>query len=197
MKKEDSRPRDHFGRFINTEKKSKGAGNIISSLIKTHESKDDETLIDVKITNPLHRIAQILQDIKTHQSTKISLSFTIPLIALPVFLLAAFQLGKVQNLCTPVFSSHVGTLRNINVFGPKDNPGIIANFIPFFTSTKKDFINQKKSILITSKDDVITVDDGENLDLSGFNNQPIIVSGLYSSCTKTLILNSLENISLK
>lgn len=197
MGKQDLRPSDLFGRFVNTKRKSKGAGNIISSLIKTRESKDDETLIDVKITNPLHRIAQILQDIKNHQSTKISLSFTIPLIALPVFLLAAFQLGKVQNLCTPIFSSHVGILRNVSVLAPKENLSLIANFIPFSNPSTKDFISQKKSILITNKDDVLTIEDGGNFDLSGFNNQPIVVSGFYSSCTKTLILNSLENISLK
>src|SRR5258708_4459280 len=98
-----TQPHDAHGQFAPKDQVKEtvsvsGALPAISADLSKVPSENDD-LVDVKVHNPLHRITKLLQDIKSHQSTTVSMRFTIPLIALPIVLLVAFQLGRAQTNC--------------------------------------------------------------------------------------------------
>ena len=178
-----------------------GAGVILSDLIKTGPEKDDHTLIDVKVNNPLHRIAEILEEIKNHQSTTFDLKFTVPLVALPIFLLVAFQIGRVQITCAPQFSSKVGTLKLVSVMAPKSQPGLFSVFSSIFPSLpqllpQRDLELTTKALLIPSTGEPLTILHDPNNTLLDYADQQVVVTGNFSSCTGSITLDSPQNISV-
>lgn len=195
------RKRDKEGRFIKTSVKTEGAANILSRLIHTHEGNNDEALIDIKVTNPLHRIIQVLQEIKNHQSTTVSLRFTIPLIALPIVILAAFQLGRVQSACSWGFSSQAGVIRNLTLAVPKENSNPVSSLFFFRRTAPKpqgptQLMQEKRTVLLTSQGETIEVQHSSSLNLDPFEGREVILSGGYSGCNHIITLDSLQNISL-
>lgn len=197
--------RGGHGQFVSKDQPKKshkitGAGDLISKFIKTEKGKDEETLVDLKITNPLHRITQILQDIKNHQSTTFSFKFTIPLIALPVFLLIAFQLGRSQTACSEVFSSKIGTIKNIQVLAPKEKNDTLANFfsfVPFVSRKTSNATLEERALLINSQNELFTILRTKPIDLTVFENQNVIISGTISNCAHTISLDSPQNITIR
>lgn len=185
---------------INVKSDESGPVNVVKELVNTQEVKDDDTLVDIKVANPLRKIVKILEEIKKKQSTTFSFRFTIPLIALPVFLFAAFQLGRVQSNCSPEFVSRIGTLRTLSVAMPKQSTGLISDVLSFMgISTQQklnDFETLPKTILITDTDNPISVLHPESYPISSFEDQRVIITGNLSKCTDTLSLDSFQNISL-
>ncbi|MDP2692836.1 MAG: hypothetical protein Q8O88_04325 [bacterium] len=185
-------PQDEYGHFIRKDPQ-------VSGLLHTATTNDDETLIDVKVNNPLHKITQLLQQIKSHQSTTVSMRFTIPLIALPIVLLAAFQLGRVQTTCSPVFTSQVGNLQILSLQVPKIDSSwyspfvnlLPGNFIPQKTI---GFTREDRAVLLTQDGNTLSLLPAKGLNLSALNNMQVIVSGEYSACNKAITIDNQSNI---
>ncbi len=187
-------PQDEHGHFIRKDPQ-------VSGLLRASATDDDETLINVKVNNPLHKIMELLQSIKNHQSTTVSLRFTIPLIALPIVLLAAFQLGRVQTTCSPVFTSQVGTLQIISLQVPRTDSAWytpFTNLLPgnFAPQKTKGFTGEDRAILLSREGTTLSLLPAVGVSLTAFNHQSVIVSGEYSACNKALTIDNPANIQL-
>jgi|GEM_PF-3283133 len=200
-----TQPRDSNGHFIKTATKETTAAasegkDILQQLVKTTSSTDDTALVDVKVTNPLHKISLLLQDIKTHQSTTFDLKFTIPLIALPIFLLAAFQLGRINTSCLQTFTSKTGTLHVLSIMAPVDTtPNIwqtMFSFVPLFPKpvAKKDLVETEEAILSTDDNTTLTIVTNYLSSLAKYDDKHVVVSGYASACTNSMTLDAKENI---
>lgn len=203
------RIRDEHGHFIKTNQtptvssKAEGAGVTIDKFIHMDKNAtDDETMLDVKVSNPLHRITQLLQDIKNKQSTTVSMKFTIPLIALPIVLFLVFQLGRAQTACSPIFTTKTGTLKILTVQVPTKKTGIISSLFSLFPRLPQltqppqpsPLTQTTQSILLTETSDTITILHQPIPELNNFEDQEVLISGTYSACSQTLTLDSKENI---
>lgn len=195
-----SQLRDAQGHFIKSKAKVSGAGNLLANLIHAREGHDNEALIDIKITNPLKRIVEVLQEIKKHQATTFSFKFTVPLIALPVFLLAAFQFGRVQTACPQLVTSKLGTIKNLSVEVARDDSGWFWwLFSPQFTPKPQavgELEAKNLTILIGPQGETITVLHDKGLNLETYENQRVILTGKYSSCGGAITLDSPKNLTL-
>jgi hypothetical protein len=183
--------------------KTDGAWKELSQFISVEreKSKDktSDTIVDVKVHNPFVRIMKMLKDIKQHQATTVSMRFTIPLLALPIVLLAAFQLGKAQTVCASRFTSQIGTFRILSVMAPvesNDSLSILFSFFPDIPKLQKqsELSSIMRTILITPQGSILTVLHNNKTNLLGFNNQQVIVTGQYSPCTGIITLDSPQNI---
>ena len=180
--------------------KTSGSLNVLSKFIKAKETDDPETLIDIKITNPLKRLYELISEIKKHQSTTFSLKFTIPLIALPIFLFVAFRLGMGQSVCKQTFASKTGTLKLLSADVPQKDPNripVVSRFfelLPFSVKTPTKYAQEQRAILLDANDETTTILNTENIDLTGFDNAKVIVTGNYSSCSQTISLVSKKNV---
>lgn len=177
-------PRDEHGHFL--------PKNVL----------DDSTLIDIKVSNPLKRIYDLLAEIKKHQSTTLSLKFTIPLIALPVFLFAAFQLGRGETACIPLTTTKVGVLKNITVDVPKNPPSGLMRLLAVFRKTQKvtpasELVTADRAVLINAWGETLTIvhEASTGAILKGLENQKVMVTGTYSACTSSITLESGKNVS--
>lgn len=214
------RKRDEHGHFIDDKNagETSGEGNPTPQVKETDKAAGplsaiseyfsveketggpEETLIDVKVHNPFTRIMKMLQDIKNHQSTTVSLRFTIPLIALPIVMLAAFQLGKAQTLCATHFTSQTGTLRVVSVLAPKestDSFGMLLSFFPDIPRLHKkaELAPSMKTILVSDKGDVVNVLHDSTMNLSLYNGIHVILSGMLSPCSGTITLDAPQNLT--
>ena len=202
--------RDEKGHFIKPDdtkvsSSSSGAGVTIDNLIHMDKNgSDDETMLDVKVSNPLHRITQLLQDIKNKQSTTVSMKFTIPLIALPIVLFLVFQLGRAQTACSPIFTTKTGTLKILTVQIPTKKTGIIASLFSLFPRLPQltqppqpsELSQTTQTILLTDTSDTIAILHSPIPELNNFQNQQVLISGTYAACSGTITLDSKENIEV-
>lgn len=168
--------------------------------VEKGEGSADETLVDVKVHNPFTRVLKMLQEIKNHQSTTVSMRFTIPLIALPIVLLAAFQLGRAQAVCASRFTSQTGTLRIVSVLAPKqatDSFGMLLSFFPDIPHLQKKAELQPamKTILVSTNGEVLNILNDPTMDLTIYNATPVILTGTLSPCSGTITLDAPQNIT--
>ncbi len=215
-----ARPRDKNGHFINLSSQPEtpalkqeqvaptqqqvettGALSAISQYVSSGKKPDDdETLVDVKVRNPLHKITKLLQDMRSKQSTTVSMRFTIPLIALPIVLLAAFQLGRAQTTCATRFTSQIGIIRTIAVLTPVESKDVFTSLLSFFPEVPKlqkstDLVQMNRTILVDLEGKVINVLHDGKLDISEYNNQGVILTGTLSPCADTITLDDKRNIT--
>ena len=172
---------------------------MLADLVKT-ENGDDKTSswMTLTINHPFRKIIEILQQIKDKQATTIALRFTIPLIALPIAIIMAFQFGRYQSSCTDYFSSQVGTLQNITIernVNPEHWFLKALSYLPFVAGIydkKETFV---QAVLVKEDNQGVIINNEANLDLNPFTQAKIIVFGNYNSCSQTLTLDSDKNIS--
>ncbi|MBI2593631.1 hypothetical protein HYW44_03235 [Candidatus Daviesbacteria bacterium] len=194
------RIRDHSGHFISLKPKMKvsGQADLISNLVHAEKETDDSSLINVKVNNPFEKIIRYLKDIRDKQSTTVALKFTIPLIALPIAILMAFQFGRYQSQCNSYFSSQIGTVENIQMARKTapDNWFLkLLGYLPGLGDVylKKELLTQP--VLIISPETNTLIDNQTSLSLDKFTKSKVLLSGDYNSCTQTLTLDSPENIT--
>ncbi len=184
---------------------AKGALKAVTDYISfdnKKQSEKDDTIVDVKVRNPFHKIMNLLQDIKSKQSTTVSMRFTIPLIALPIVLLAAFQLGRAQTVCASRFTSQIGVLRSLTVMSPIEGTvDVYSHLLSFFPDIPRlqkaeELHLARRTILVGLDGKILDVLHDEKLKMKGFDGEGVILSGNLSPCAGTISLDAEENISL-
>jgi hypothetical protein len=194
------RQRDAHGHFAPLKPKVKvsGQSNLLSKLIDTDGNPDADSMMGVYFRNPFKKMIEILDDIRKKQSTRVNLSLTIPLIALPVVLVLAFQFGRYQTECQTHFSTQTGTLQNITVVRKvaPDHWFLKAlTYIPFIGDAYIEEKTLKEAVLTNPQNETIIINNEAGADLNPFNQGKVIVFGDYNSCSRTLNLESDKNIS--
>jgi len=181
---------------------------IKSDLINVQENKsaNDETLVDVKVTNPLRRITQILEQIRRKQSTVVDLKFTIPLVALPLFMLLAFSLGKAGGVtCGGNTQTKLGLLYTLRAAGSTKQPGLFertkqtvaTNFTflaPLLGNTQIAPANHQ--ILIQRDNIAFTIENPKNIPLITYNTRQIFVTGKVNTCENTIMIENESDVQL-
>ncbi len=192
--------RDKNGHFTSLKPKVRisGSANTLSGLIKTEKDHDPFNLLTIRVGDSITHIIQILDDIRKKQATTINMKFTIPLIVLPAVLLAAFTLGKWQSGCSDYFSSQVGTLQGVTItrkFPPENWFLNLLTWLPYMG----DWLSKEKTltqpVLIDQSNQALIINNEANIHLAPFDQGKIIIFGTYNSCSKTLTLDSAQNIS--
>lgn len=177
-----------------------GASELLNSLqsLGIEESSDEETILDIKVHNPLKKITQLLQDLKKHQTTTVSLRFTIPLIALPIVLFVAFQIGRAQTLCAQTFTTQAGTIQVLQVKVPRTAPTALSLVLSFFPSVPQptaDLVDQERAILLLPTSEVVHIIHPRTVDVVPFVGQSVLLTGNYSACTRSITLDHQQNLS--
>lgn len=199
-----NRTRDAKGHFVKAETDIKtplDSSNSLRAGALSSPSADssEDNIVDVKVRNPLKKITKILEDIKKHQNTSFAIKFSIPLIALPVFLFIVFQLGRAQTACVESFSSKKGEFQVIEVLVPKENPGFFSRIFSFFPSIpnltpKSELVPEKRAILTDSEGSTFNVIYPAGFLVEVYSGQEVVITGNISACTNTIALDTLQNI---
>jgi len=200
--------RDEDGKFISKEEAEKKEKELASRTPVEHfshntthfkEVKDDKTLIDLHVGNPLRRITELLEDIKKQKAFSFTLKGSLG-VAGVVLVLSAFGLfGGSKMLCDKGTQSIIGTVRilqvpeveksSIPVLGP-----VIDFYSVWFTSPKP--VEKFRTLLITQAEETIHLPYSRFVNYKPYTNQNIIATGTYDSCGKTLKITDPVNIEI-
>ena len=199
-KEAQKRKRDAHGHFIPLKPKVKvsGQANLLEKLVDTSGDPDSDSMMGIYFRNPFKKMIEILDDIRKKQSTRVNLSLTIPLVALPIVILMAFQFGRYQSSCTDHFSSQVGTLQSVTIersVAPDHWFLKALSYLPFMEGIYNRRETVTQPVLVNAEDEGIILNNEGGADLDPFTQSKIIAFGTYNSCTKTLTLDSPQNIS--
>lgn len=200
-KEAQKRPRDRDGHFIPLKPKVKvsGQANIFADLIKTEDGNDKgSSWMTLTINHPFRKIIDILQQIKDKQATTVALKFTIPLVALPIAILLAFQFGRYQTSCQEYYASQIGSLQNVTIeksVAPDNWFLKSLTYLPFTSGTYNKKVMITQPIIVKNDNTGILIDNTSGLDLKPFTQSNVLVVGTYNSCTQTQTLDSPQNIS--
>lgn len=190
------RPRDENGHFIK------------SGILNVSENKtaNDETLVDLKVTNPLRRITHILEQIRRRQSTVVDFKFTIPLIALPLFMLLAFSLGKAGGIaCGDNVQTKLGLLYTLRTTSANHATGLFANtkqtiatnlpfLAPLLGQVEQPLTNRQ--ILIQRDNTALTIENPHKVELTAYHTRQVFVTGKVNTCEQTIEVNDDSDVQL-
>lgn len=203
-----ARVRGEHGHFIKKTSSSPNSPNLPNhpKLLHLEENKtqNDETLIDVKVTNPLRRISNILEQIKRRQATVIDFKFTIPLIALPVFMLVAFSLGKSGGLaaCGDNTQTKLGIIYMLKASAGAEDTlfqktlKILTPLISLISPTSLTNTQTSRTILIQRDNTALTIENPKNLPLASYQTRQVFVTGKVNTCKNTIGVDNDSDVQL-
>lgn len=195
-----TRIRGEHGHFI---KKTPNSPNLLN--VSENKTQNDETLIDVKVTNPLRRISAILEQIKRKQATVIDFKFTIPLVALPLFMLLAFSLGKTGATCGGNTQTKLGLLYILRTTSTQPSAGlfgqtkqILAKNLPFLASVlgTNQQSTENRTILIQRDNTALTIEKPNSVSLNAYHTRQVFVTGKVNTCEQTIEVDNESDVQL-
>lgn len=162
--------------------------NLVSQNTSVEKTGDEDTLIDIHVGNPLHKIIELLKDIKKQKAFSFSIKGTLGIAGVVIVIAGAGIFGGLQSLCNKGIQSHIGTIRILTInedTTPVDRP--LANKIrEIFNRPALSTTQTKRTILIKLDYSVIHLVIPASLSLIEFLNIPVIATGNYDSCKQTL-----------
>ncbi len=204
-KSKDSAVRDKSGKIAVTPKdesvipsKSKTVlETIIPHKVSVEHKTDDDTILDVKIGNPLRRITQLLEEIKKQKAFSFSLKGSLGVAGIAMVITTFGIFGGTKAFCSKGVQSHIGQLHQLQISNAPDRSVIVERAMIIWDAlTGNDFTrrNRKRVVLVKDDQSVITVSERvANLSLPSFQ-LPVIVTGDFDSCSQTITVNEINGV---
>lgn len=180
--------RDKDGKFIKNPK------TFLSSLIsKNVSNKESETLIDVHVNNPLHKIVELLQDIKKQKAFSFTLRGSIGIVGVGVLVVGSGIFGWNAVLCNKGKQSRIGTVRILNL-EQIENTESLTYKIKNILGTSPVNSPERITVLIDANDKVTRLTSETGSMFIRFGGYKVIATGEYNSCKEELkvVKNGME-----
>src|SRR3989344_1089528 len=176
--------RDARGRFI---KKTVTVSTPTSNIIPEFE----KPILSVTVTNPFKKILYWLDQIRKRQTTTFAVKLTIPLIALPVIIFAAFQVGR-SSVVLPFIKYPASPT-------PTLHPSPSSLTIPYSRSGILKVAKTKdqiKYVLALKNGENVLLEIPQNLKLTKYQNKQVLVTGYYNRQANVITLTEIAEIEL-
>lgn len=171
--------------------------SVIPHKVSLEHKHDDDTLIDVKLANPLRRITQLLEEIKKQKAFTFTLKGSLGVAGIAMIVTTFGIFGGTKAFCSKGTQTHQGTLRMLQIKEGSDRSFIVERaMIVYDAITGRDFQRRNRNRIVLLKDDGSVISVSERIaDLSLPNYQfPVIVTGDFDSCSQTLTLKSSDGV---
>lgn len=193
----EHKPRDEEGHFVHTAgpEPVEGSKNPINKFFSENVrySKSKDNLLDVHVGNPLHKVIQLLQDIKNQKAFSFTLkgSLGIAGVALALGLFGIFGAGNL--LCDKGVQKEIGIIKVLNVQEQESaSIPLLSGILDYFSPRAK----HNSIVLIKLDQAVITLPYSSKVDLTKFSNYPVIATGNYNSCSQTLSITDANGLQI-
>lgn len=181
--------RDEKGHFIKSDQ-PKAKVSLSTPADIPINPEFEKPLVQLSITNPFRKILYWLDQIRRHQTTTFAIKLSIPLIALPIFILAVFQLGRLSGIS---FQKTQTTPWPPLSPTPQPAPALTLSRAGVLKVAKG---TQMRFILALKNGDIINLQIPERLDLLKYQNKQILVTGTYNRNTNLLTVSDIAEIEL-
>jgi hypothetical protein len=175
--------------------------SLLSSLFPTSvavdHTADDDTVLDIKIGNPLRRITQLLEDIKKQKAFSFTLKGSLGLAGIALVITSFGVFGGTKAFCSKGVQSHIGTLKILNMVDAPDRSPIAERVMVVWDAmTGNDFTRRtrQRMVLVRVDETVLTIKERvDGLTLGSFVGQ-VIATGEFDSCSNTLTLKDINAV---
>ena len=149
--------------------------------------------MDIKIGNPLGKIVKLLEEIKKQKAFSFTLKGSLG-IAGVVLTLSVFGLfGGSQIICDKGIQTHIGVVRILNAREIYTPSVPMLSFVLDLIAPPQKLI-KNRIILIKQDNSTIYLPFKEAVDISKYNNNNVITTGRFNSCTQTLDIADITDI---
>ncbi len=183
--------RDEHGRFIKANITAKTATSGPSQVSVNPEF--EKPVLSVTINNPIKKILYWLDQIRKHQTTTFAIKLSIPLIALPVLVFAAFQLGR--GLVVLPFLNYT-SVSPTPLVKPATSP---SPGVPYSRSGTLKIArtgNLTKYVLALKNGENVLLDIPAGMDLARYQNKQVLVTGIYDRQANLIKVTDIAQIEL-
>jgi len=189
--------RDSKGHFVHAEqpRPREPAGNLVEKFIEDHTSyhKTQDAILDVHVGNPLHKIVELLQEIKKQKAFSFTLKGSLGImgVALALSVFGIFGGGKI--LCDKGVQSQIGVIKTLNIYDSDSSTiPVLSLFLNYFNPKTPHY----KTILVKTDETVISVLGINNQTIQQWNNNYVIATGNYDSCSQALTVSNPDGIEI-
>src|SRR5256885_10402131 len=118
--------RDEHGHFLHVDPSQSSSNSqhpTIENLpgISIEKTKDDNTLVDVHVNNPLKRIETSLKEIKKQKAFSFDIRGSLGLAGIAIALTTFGIFGGSHALCGKGIQSHLGTIKSLQLMDEAEN----------------------------------------------------------------------------
>ena len=173
--------RDAHGRFIKVQKTA--AGPALAPI-----PEFEKPIIQVTVENPLKKILYWLDQIRKKQTTTFAVKLSIPLIALPVIIFAAFQVGR-SSVVLPFISNY------------SPSPTVLSSPSPVPYSRSGTLkvaktASQTKYVLALKNGENVLLEVPSYFELTRYQNKQVLVTGYYDKQKNLIRVTEIAEIEV-
>lgn len=190
------KPRDEEGHFIHVDppKDPQPHQSPVRKFFSenTHYSKGKDDLVDIHVGNPLHRITQLLEDIKKQKAFSFTLKGSLGLAGVALALGVFGIFGGGQILCEKGTQVEIGTVKQLQVLedDPTNGIPVLSQIMSYFNPKRE----HQKFILVRNDESVIQLPFSKTTELAKFIGMKVTVTGNYNSCSNSLKVSDPKGI---
>jgi hypothetical protein len=170
-----------------------------------HKTSDDNTLVDVHVNNPLHKITEILEEIKKQKAFSFTLKGSLGIMGVVLAFSVFGFFGTAHILCDKGIQTKSGIIKILHPdLSEDESPGLygkVTSALKYYsnitsgtpTNVKKD---TARYILYTADHQAIHIIPSSGITLQTLQNTSIFATGTYDSCSEELKIQKPNNIEI-
>jgi hypothetical protein len=182
---------------VTTSKNKSVFKSLFPSNVAVGHNADDDTLLDIKIGNPLRKIAQLLEDIKKQKAFSFTLKGSLGVAGIVMVLTTFGIFGGTQAFCNKGTQTHTGAIRQLQITDTPDRSYIVERAMVVWDAiTGNDFTrrHRQRIILVKNPENIMTVKERvDGLALTRFEGR-VLLTGDYDSCSHTITVKDINGV---
>jgi hypothetical protein len=182
---------------VTPEKKRSVLKSLFPTSMAVKHDADEDTLLDIKIGNPLRKITKLLEDIKKQKAFSFTVKGSLGVAGIVMVLTTFGIFGGTKAFCSKGIQSHIGTVRELQMVDTPERSYIIERAMVVWDAiTGNDFTRKyrQKMVLIKDNNDVLTIKERiDGLQLTRFSGM-VLVTGDYDSCAHTVTVKDINGV---
>lgn len=185
--------RDSHGRFVKSDITAKTISDGPSKV--TINPELEKPVLSVTVNNPIKKILYWLDQIRKHQTTTFAVKLSIPLIALPVVIFAAYQLGRGSVVLPFIkYASPSPAASQTPKPSPTPTPQVPYSRSGTLKIAKVGILT--KYVLALRNGENVALEISAGMDLSVYRNKQVLVTGIYERQANVIIVSEIAEIEL-
>lgn len=150
----------------------------------------EKPMLSVTINNPLKKVLYWINEIKKRQTTTLAFKLSIPLIALPVIIFAAFQLGRGSGI-----NFYRNQLPPTPSVSPVDTKATVTLSRAGTLRIAKGSTGTRY-LLALRNGEIVNLQIPATIDLTKYANKQVLVTGTQDKTTGILIVTDIAEIEV-
>lgn len=156
-------------------------------LIVVKSTKDDNTLVDVHVNNPLKKVLTLLEELKKQKAFTFDIKGSLGIAGILLVVSTFGLFGGDKLLCDRGTATQVGLVRILQITEDTDSLNLswYDNMLVQYFGYKPNVTKNRVVLLLSNGSPLHIVTDFTDK-LAGLNGRSAFITGSYNSCSQTM-----------